>query len=77
VERELRMEYMRVCYQKRRSRNRGGGGDSLTDAERAARCLGAGMWGGALPQDWDNNDDAEAYRHLALSALSSRSLGRS
>jgi hypothetical protein len=56
---------------------RGGGGDSLTDAERAARCLGAGMWGGALPQDWDNNDDAEAYRHLALSALSSRSLGRS
>ena len=40
-----------------------GGWDSLTDAERAARCLGAGMWGGALPQDWDNND-AEAYAIL-------------
>ena len=40
-----------------------GGWDSLTDAQRAAHCLGAGMWGGALPQDWDNND-AEAYAIL-------------
>ena len=41
-----------------------GGWDSLTQTERVARCVGAGMWGGALPQDWDNND-AEAYAILA------------
>ena len=39
------------------------GWDSLTEEQRALRCLGAGMWGGALPQDWDNND-AEAYAIL-------------
>ena len=32
----------------------------LTQAKREQRCLGYGMWGGALPKDWDNND-AEAY----------------
>ena len=40
-----------------------GGWDTLTAEQRALHCLGAGMWGGALPQDWDNND-AEAYAIL-------------
>ena len=36
---------------------------SLTLEQRRLRCLGAGMWGGNLPQGWDNND-AEAYAIL-------------
>ena len=40
-----------------------GGWERLGAEQRALRCLGAGMWGGALPQDWDNND-AEAYAIL-------------
>ena len=40
-----------------------GGWGALSPEQRALRCMGAGMWGGALPQDWDNND-AEAYAIL-------------
>ena len=40
-----------------------GGWETLGAEQRALRCLGAGRWGGALPQDWDNND-AEAYAIL-------------
>ena len=40
-----------------------GGWASLTEEQRQLRCLGAGMWGGCLPPDWDNND-AEAYAIL-------------
>ena len=38
----------------------GGDWGTHTQTERELRCLGSGLWGGALPRDWDNND-AEAY----------------
>ncbi len=41
----------------------GGDWDSLTQGERNLKGLGSGLWGGALPLDWDNND-AEAYAIL-------------
>ena len=51
-----------------------GGWEALTAEQRRLCCLGAGMWGGALPQDWDNND-AEAYAILtALPAVGRRAL---
>ena len=37
-----------------------GGWDSYTPTERLQRCVGAGMWGGACPPDWEIGD-AEAY----------------
>jgi hypothetical protein len=33
----------------------GGDWSSLTQSERDLRGLESGMWGGALPPDWDNN----------------------
>ena len=41
-----------------------GGWTDLGREARVERCMGAGMWGGALPRDWDNND-AEAYAILS------------
>ena len=51
------------------------GWDALTEEQRALRCLAAGMWGGALPQDWDNND--AVARSPRISLFISRVFGRS